>query len=197
VRADCESAGCAVICGDDEIVLTAFCGPRREAAIFPTEHSASCHRHGPESHPLIAACAKFAAQAATAVARPTERIDAGAPDIPHLNVDAGCRATSDNNSASVATCLTDEQGAREKLAREWAQFAGATRRTARKCRPTSPAIKAMSSCSRAWKWRAMPESSPRTSRSNEVRPTGQSPAWPFISRHPAGAKPWSSSRSFI
>src|SRR5262245_42667398 len=43
VRSECEG-DCTVACGDDEFLMTAFCGARREPAMFPTEHSASC-RH--------------------------------------------------------------------------------------------------------------------------------------------------------
>src|SRR6516165_4638947 len=35
VRATCTSADCTVTCNGDEIVLIAYCGARREHAIFP------------------------------------------------------------------------------------------------------------------------------------------------------------------
>jgi hypothetical protein len=127
VRADCESAGCTVTCGDDEIVLTAFCGPRREAAVFPTEHSAACHRQGPESHPLIAACAKVSSQAAAAVPDATARqaMPAGAHDLPRLDVAATCRG--DQTRATVDSCMADENRARQHLETEWGQFGSADR----------------------------------------------------------------------
>jgi len=123
VRADCEAAGCTVTCGDDEIVLTAFCGPRREAATFPTEHSASCHRHGPESHPLIAACAKVSTHAAGATAH--QAAPAVAHDLPRLDVRATCGA--EQNKATIDECIADENRARQRLETEWAQFASAVR----------------------------------------------------------------------
>src|SRR5215470_3697767 len=56
VRSNCDSADCTVACSDGEFLLTAYCGVTRAPAIFPSEHSASCHRHEPESSPLVAAC---------------------------------------------------------------------------------------------------------------------------------------------
>jgi len=121
LRADCEATGCTVTCGDDEIVLTAFCGPRREAATFPTEHSASCHRHGPESHPLIAACAKVSAHAAGATA--PQATPAAAQGLPRLDVRATCGA--EQNKATIDDCMADENRARQRLETEWAQFGSA------------------------------------------------------------------------
>src|SRR5262249_20047280 len=42
IRADCEPTSCAVKCSDDEMLLTAYCGPKRNAALIPTERSATC-----------------------------------------------------------------------------------------------------------------------------------------------------------
>jgi hypothetical protein len=58
VRANCDPNGCAVQCGDDEVLLIAYCGPTRLAATFPNERSASCRARTPANNPLIAACAK-------------------------------------------------------------------------------------------------------------------------------------------
>jgi Collagen triple helix repeat (20 copies) len=125
VRADCQATGCTVTCGDDEIVLTAFCGARREAATFPTEHSASCHRHGPESHPLVAACAKVSAQPAAAEATARQATPIAAHDLPRLDISATCRA--DQNKATIDNCMADENRARERLEKEWGQFRPADR----------------------------------------------------------------------
>jgi hypothetical protein len=62
VRANCDAAGCAAQCGDDEVMLIAYCGVSRNAAIFPTERSASCRLRNPANNPLIAACAKTSFQ---------------------------------------------------------------------------------------------------------------------------------------
>jgi hypothetical protein len=58
VRATCDAANCAVQCEQDEVLITAWCGVARNAAIFPTERSASCRIRGPANSPLSAACAK-------------------------------------------------------------------------------------------------------------------------------------------
>jgi hypothetical protein len=58
VRANCDATNCAAQCGDDEVLLVAYCGSARNAAIFPTERSASCRIRNPANSPLIAACAK-------------------------------------------------------------------------------------------------------------------------------------------
>ena len=53
VRSDCGSDSCTVQCHEDEVLLTAYCGPNRTAASFPKERSASCT---PRRSPLIAVC---------------------------------------------------------------------------------------------------------------------------------------------
>jgi hypothetical protein len=127
VRADCDAAGCTVACNADEFLLTAYCGARREAAIFPTEHSASCRHHGPQGSPLVAACAKVSAQAAAAVpdtaAKQVTR--AIAPGLPRLDVGVTCRA--EQNRAAVDSCTADENRARQRLETEWGQFGSAER----------------------------------------------------------------------
>jgi hypothetical protein len=58
VRSNCDATSCTAQCADDEVLLIAYCGGTRNAAIFPTERSASCRAHNPANNPLIAACAK-------------------------------------------------------------------------------------------------------------------------------------------
>jgi hypothetical protein len=58
VKASCDATACTAQCGDDEVLLIAYCGAMRNPAIFPSERSASCRTRGPASNPLIAACAK-------------------------------------------------------------------------------------------------------------------------------------------
>ena len=60
VRANCDATSCAAQCGDDEVLLIAYCGSTRNAATFPTERSASCRARNAANSPLIAACAKSA-----------------------------------------------------------------------------------------------------------------------------------------
>jgi hypothetical protein len=62
VQSSCTSASCAAECGDDEVLLIAYCGPRRNPAIYPGERSASCRVRGGANSPLVAVCAKTLAQ---------------------------------------------------------------------------------------------------------------------------------------
>ena len=58
VRANCDATACSAQCSDDEILLIAYCGTGRIAAVFPTERSATCRVRTPANNPLILACAK-------------------------------------------------------------------------------------------------------------------------------------------
>jgi hypothetical protein len=60
IRASCDATSCAAQCGDDEVLLIAYCGSARNAATFPTERSASCRARNPANSPLVAACGKSA-----------------------------------------------------------------------------------------------------------------------------------------
>jgi hypothetical protein len=62
VRANCDATNCTAQCGDDEVLLIAYCGATRIPATFPTERSATCRARTPANNPLIAACAKSPAQ---------------------------------------------------------------------------------------------------------------------------------------
>lgn len=59
VRSSCDETSCTVQCGEDELLLTAYCGPKRIAASIPTERSATCRSQVPASSPIIAACMKI------------------------------------------------------------------------------------------------------------------------------------------
>src|SRR6516165_1732159 len=55
VRIDCGTSACTAACNQDEVLVTAYCGPRRSAVTLVNERSASClSRNGP----LVAVCAK-------------------------------------------------------------------------------------------------------------------------------------------
>jgi len=125
LRVNCDHSGCSVTCGDAEIVLVAFCGAEREAALHPTERSASCRRHRPESSPLVVACATVTATAAST--QPAHTESAGANDIPKYDVTSNCRAASDQNESTFNSCIQDEERARARLSTEWGQFAQSTR----------------------------------------------------------------------
>ena len=58
VKANCDATSCAAQCGDDEVLLIAYCGATRIPATFPTERSATCRARTPANSPIIAACAK-------------------------------------------------------------------------------------------------------------------------------------------
>jgi hypothetical protein len=58
VKANCDATNCTAQCGDDEVLLIAYCGATRIAATFPTERSATCRARTPANSPIIAACAK-------------------------------------------------------------------------------------------------------------------------------------------
>jgi len=63
LRASCDGAAsaCSAQCGDDEVLIAAYCGAARNAATYPTERSASCKTRNAANSPLIATCAKAAA----------------------------------------------------------------------------------------------------------------------------------------
>jgi len=128
VRAECrDGAECTVACGDDEFLMTAYCGAKRDAAVFPTEHSASCHHPGRKDTLVVAACVKAAdarragadepARAAKQAALP------GARDpLPRFDVAATCRVDDSKDK-----CLADEKDAHERLEKVWGQFPRADR----------------------------------------------------------------------
>jgi hypothetical protein len=62
VRANCDATNCAVQCGEDELLLTAYCGARRNAAVIPTERSATCRSPVPANSPVVAICMKIPPQ---------------------------------------------------------------------------------------------------------------------------------------
>jgi Collagen triple helix repeat (20 copies) len=57
LRNNCLEGGCTVSCRNDEILITAFCGPTRGAATLIDERSASCGIEArPGNGPLVAIC---------------------------------------------------------------------------------------------------------------------------------------------
>jgi len=56
VKSDCVS-GCTVQCQDNEVLVTAYCGPTRNQAQFLGERGASCGPEAtPANAPLVAVC---------------------------------------------------------------------------------------------------------------------------------------------
>ncbi len=45
VRSNCDENNCRIQCGEDEMLLTAYCGAKRNAAIIPNQ----AIRHLPQS----------------------------------------------------------------------------------------------------------------------------------------------------
>ena len=60
VRSNCDETTCRVQCGENEMLLTAYCGPKRNPAIIPTERAATCRNPMPVNSPLVAVCALMA-----------------------------------------------------------------------------------------------------------------------------------------
>jgi len=78
-RSECFSPGCVIACRERELLLSAYCGPERAPAIFPSENSASCprketerHRNGTKNSPLVVACAVVSSQTAATPEREGE-----------------------------------------------------------------------------------------------------------------------------
>ena len=57
VRNPCTTATCTSQCNDDEVLISAWCGAHRNAPLFPTERSASCHPMAANNF-IVAVCAK-------------------------------------------------------------------------------------------------------------------------------------------
>lgn len=63
IRQNCDRAACTAECNDNEVLLTAYCGPGRHTATFLTENSASCGVVPSSANsPLVAVCAASSAQ---------------------------------------------------------------------------------------------------------------------------------------
>jgi Collagen triple helix repeat (20 copies) len=61
IRTSCETAACTAACNQDEVLVTAYCGPGRSAVTLINERSVSCPRRAATT-PLVAVCAKVQAQ---------------------------------------------------------------------------------------------------------------------------------------
>ena len=61
MRVVCETAACTAACGQDEVLVSAYCGPGRAAVTIANELSVSCPRRAATS-PLVAVCAKVQSQ---------------------------------------------------------------------------------------------------------------------------------------
>jgi hypothetical protein len=57
LQSSCTRSGCSAHCSEDEIIIAAWCGRRRNEASFPTAQSASCRPMAANSF-LLVVCAK-------------------------------------------------------------------------------------------------------------------------------------------
>jgi hypothetical protein len=62
MRVNCESAACTAACNQDEVLVSAYCGPGRSAVTLVNERSVSCPSRRAATSPLVAICAKIEAQ---------------------------------------------------------------------------------------------------------------------------------------
>jgi hypothetical protein len=62
MRVSCESAPCSAACNQDEVLVSAYCGPGRSAVTLVNERSVSCPSRRAATSPLVAICAKVEAQ---------------------------------------------------------------------------------------------------------------------------------------
>jgi hypothetical protein len=58
VRPDCPTGTCALECGEDEILLVAYCGAGRAPSVAQNERSALCRSSVRARAEVVAACAK-------------------------------------------------------------------------------------------------------------------------------------------
>jgi hypothetical protein len=60
VRSNCDETTCKVQCSENEMLLTAYCGPKRNPAIIPTGRTAACRNPAAANNPLVAVCVQMA-----------------------------------------------------------------------------------------------------------------------------------------
>jgi hypothetical protein len=85
VRTNCEGADCTFECRDDEVLLTAYCGPQRTEATFSSERAASCRSSGRRraraTGPLVVACGKVSAEMGSSPPPPAAAQDSRDRDL--------------------------------------------------------------------------------------------------------------------
>ena len=57
MRSNCETAACRAECDQNEVLVVAYCGPRRSHVAIVNERTVTCPRGAPTS-PLVIVCAK-------------------------------------------------------------------------------------------------------------------------------------------
>jgi len=61
MHSNCQAATCRGECNEDEVLIVAYCGPRRSAVTLVNERTVTCPR-GAATSPLVIVCAKGAPQ---------------------------------------------------------------------------------------------------------------------------------------
>jgi hypothetical protein len=154
-RSECYSPGCVIACRERELLLTAYCGPERASAIFPSENSASCPRketrrgrNETKNSPLVVACASVSSQTAAIPG------GSGAPDSENLpgrrqSVDGDMRKQPGQEDATVPSTAvpgpgrTAEPKAAAPTDRRQSTADNVGRQSPQQNAPTSPADAAM------------------------------------------------------
>jgi hypothetical protein len=58
MRTNCDTGPCTAACGQDEVLVSAYCGPGRTAVTLVNERTVSCPARRAATSPLVAICAK-------------------------------------------------------------------------------------------------------------------------------------------
>jgi hypothetical protein len=62
IRSNCATGVCTAACNQDEVLVSAYCGPGRSAVTIINERSVSCPPRQTTRSPLVAMCAKVPPQ---------------------------------------------------------------------------------------------------------------------------------------
>ena len=60
IRSNCDATACRTECNQNEVLVTAYCGPRRSPVTLINERAVTCPTRGAPSSPLVVVCAKAA-----------------------------------------------------------------------------------------------------------------------------------------
>jgi hypothetical protein len=60
IRSNCDATACRTECNQDEVLVNAYCGPRRSPVTLINERAVTCPTRGAPSSPLVVVCAKAA-----------------------------------------------------------------------------------------------------------------------------------------
>jgi hypothetical protein len=60
IRSNCDATACRTECNQNEVLVAAYCGPRRSPVTLINERAVTCPTRGAPSSPLVVVCAKAA-----------------------------------------------------------------------------------------------------------------------------------------